>query len=299
MENVALLISEYIDDELDDESAAVLTARLKEDATAVDDLVLTSFIHSQLIDLISQRRVQRNVVGDSFDENDVADTARRQAGWAGRPTSLERIVSEGRQAAPVSRTHWLRNRLALAATLLIAACLFIVAYNLLSRPAIVAQLSKSAGCRWQIVDSELPIGVLLRAGQELNLIEGRALVTFVSGAQIVLEGPTKMCLDSPMATELASGRITASVPTQAIGFSVSSPMARFVDLGTEFALKLDVDKGYVLQVFDGLVEVQSAVRDGDASQKPLRISELTAVRFHAGSGKIVVEPYDESERLSL
>jgi ferric-dicitrate binding protein FerR (iron transport regulator) len=148
-------------------------------------------------------------------------------------------------------------------------------------------------------DSELPVGALLRAGQELNLIEGRALVTFVSGAQIVLEGPTQMRLDSPMATELAGGRITASVPTQAIGFSVSSPMARFVDLGTEFTLNQDVDKGFVLQVFDGLVEVQLPVRDGDASQKPLRISELTAVRFHAGSGKIVVEPYDESERLSL
>jgi hypothetical protein len=280
MINTPLLISQYLDDDLDDQSADLLTESLRDNASATDDLVIASYIHSQLFDLMGQRRVQDNVANDSFMEDDFAyserQTASRSAGRFG-----------------------VRRPLGLAAALMVAASVFALAYWSLTRPVIIGQLSRCAGCRWQAPEGNLPVGTLLRAGQELRLVEGRALVTFASGVQIVLEGPTRLRLDSEASADLSNGRITTNVPSQAIGFTITSPIAKFVDLGTEFGLRMNAGEGFELHVFDGLVEVQLAQRDGEVARKPLRISEISAIRYNAESDDVALQPYDQSERMSL
>lgn len=208
---------------------------------------------------------------------------------------------ESRRPNPASMAApWrIRGRLGLAAAVMIAAMLGGLALWTLSRPVIVAQLTRSAGCVWKGTDGELPMGTLLHAGQQLVLTEGRALVTFTSGAQVVLEGPTTMRLLSSGAAELSNGRITTTVPTQAIGFTISSPLARFIDLGTEYGLKVVADKSFELNVFHGLVELQFVEGAGQAARKPLRISEVSAVRYDAETGEISSGFCDEGERISL
>ena len=94
-----------------------------------------------------------------------------------------------------------------------------------------------------------------------------------------------------------AGRFGAQVPTQAIGFTVATPIARFVDLGTEFSVSLEPTNSCELQVFDGLVEMRLP-QHADRAAEQLRISEGSAVRFDAGTFDVHSIPYDEEQRIA-
>jgi ferric-dicitrate binding protein FerR (iron transport regulator) len=301
MDSISELISRYLDDDLDDQAFDRLSDLLRGNDSATDDLAINSYIHSQLIDLTSRRRVQGSVADDAFIDGVGANRSAQRIQWsamvAGPATS--KVTSDRREAGSAATRLWFRHPMGLAAAVMIAAGVLALTYWSHSRPLIVAQLSRAVGCHWLGPDSDLPIGTLLRAGQELNLSEGRALVTFASGTQVVLEGPSRLRLESAGAAELSFGRITTTVPTQAIGFTISSPNARFIDLGTEFGLRVDTAKGFELHVFDGLVEVQFVGREGHAAPKPLRISEISAIHYDDETGAITSGPCDENEWMSL
>jgi ferric-dicitrate binding protein FerR (iron transport regulator) len=105
------------------------------------------------------------------------------------------------------------------------------------------------------------------------------VITFSSGAKLMLEGPATLRIHSPMEVELVGGQVAAKVPRQAVGFKVDSSLAEFIDLGTEFTVDLKADKSFTLHVFDGMVELRLDERFGKAAKKPARISEVRAVSF--------------------
>ncbi len=55
---------------------------------------------------------------------------------------------------------------------------------------------------------------------------------------------------------MVTGRVTANVPPQAIGFRIDTPDMEVVDLGTEFALKVDSSGKSRLVVLEGEVEAR-------------------------------------------
>jgi ferric-dicitrate binding protein FerR (iron transport regulator) len=112
-----------------------------------------------------------------------------------------------------------------------------------------------------------------------------------------MEGPTTLRIDSPKDVQLVSGKIAAKVPIPAIGFTVHSSLAEFIDLGTEFTLQLDAERTFQLHVFEGLVEVRLNKRFGNAAQRPATIAEVFAVEFDVKSGDIVKFPFEEGKRM--
>jgi ferric-dicitrate binding protein FerR (iron transport regulator) len=141
------------------------------------------------------------------------------------------------------------------------------------------------------------VGTLLESGRELTLVKGQALITFVNGTQMMLEGPVGLRLDSASEVQLQRGFVATKVPTQAIGFTVSTSLARFVDLGTQFTIRLDADKTFDLYVFEGLVELQLDGRFGKTAHQPLRIAEVRAVHFDASSTEVVALPFNQGEQM--
>ncbi|MGD9633730.1 MAG: hypothetical protein AB7G28_20320 [Pirellulales bacterium] len=286
MQDISRLISDYLDGELDADGAARLTELLRQDPTVVDQLVTDSFVHSQLLDWMNVRQLRDELLADAFSDAEL-DRCTLEAELAEEAEQLARTQSRRRW------TMWLAG---LAATLLIATSLLTAGY-FASRPAIVAQLTQDHGCQWEAGANQLAVGSLLHAGQLLKLKSGRAMLTFASGAQLVLEGPTTAQLVSSSKVSLHAGRVGAQVPTQAIGFTVATPIAEFVDLGTEFTLALEADNSSTLQVFDGLVELRLPAHEARGPER-LRISEGSAVRFEAASFDISSIPYDEEQRIT-
>jgi len=300
MDDIPSFISDYLDGELDDPGVERLAESLRHDPATVDQLVLSSFIHSQLSHWLNVRQMRDEILADAFIGVDVSGRS---------PGQFEEVVAAERAAGSTANGSaprfagrrtlrgWLGLVAALATVLLVAASIFTAAYVVYSRPVIVAQLTEATDCRWDASSEPLSVGSLLHAGQPLQLNRGRALLTFACGAQMVLVGPATVELASASEVDLRRGRVGAQVPTQAIGFTVATPSADFVDLGTEFTLALVENGACELQVFDGLVEMRLFERDGDTIEQRLRISEGSAVRFDAERRDVASIEYDRQQRL--
>jgi hypothetical protein len=285
MQRTSLLISDFLIGELDAAGIAELTELLRADPAVVDQLVFDSYVHSQLHDWMHVRKFRDELLADAFRDCELDHCA------------LDSVAPLDELKLSPSRSRRRIGILAgLAASVLVVASMFAVGY-FASRPAIVAQLTEASNCQWEAGANSLAVGTLLHAGQPLRLKSGRAMLTFASGAQLILDGPAAVELRSEMTADLSAGRVGALVPTQAIGFTVATPAVRFVDLGTEFTLELEPNNSCELQVFDGLVEMQLPPHAERAAEQ-LRISEGSAVRFDADSFDVRSIPYDEEQRIS-
>jgi hypothetical protein len=298
MQRVPQLITGYLDHDLNDQEIQLLADALRHNPTEIDRLVLHSFIHSQLSEWMGVRPMCADLLTEALDRLTVSASSHAQEGqgngrWNDRSTGL------GRRSGGMPPHPWRKRLAALAAAVFLAILVGGAFYAIASRPVFVAQLTEIKNCKWDPVDAEILVGTLLADGQRLQLGEGRALITFVSGAQIIMAGPTSLRLDSPTAADLQRGRITTNVPTQAIGFTVTTSCATFIDLGTEFTLQLEAKNACELQVFDGLVELHLPAPSAGVEPQRLRISEGSAVRLNAQSGSVSAISYDPTQRLSL
>jgi hypothetical protein len=139
----------------------------------------------------------------------------------------------------------------------------------------VAVLLRAPGAEWD--ETELPTrpGAPLRPGR-LRLKSGLAHIEFYSGATVVLEGPAELRLISRSEAYCARGRLRATVPPQAHGFTIGSPKLRLVDRGTEFGLRVGEGEPTEVHVFQGKVElyddaVQEAVKNELTTGRGLRL----------------------------
>jgi hypothetical protein len=103
-------------------------------------------------------------------------------------------------------------------------------------------------------DCPLNPGDPLRRGQRLELTQGAVEIAFDCGAQITLEGPAVLHLNSAWGATLQRGTLKANVPAEAIGFRISNPAVDVVDLGTEFSLVAGPADTAELFVLKGKVE---------------------------------------------
>ena len=103
---------------------------------------------------------------------------------------------------------------------------------------LVAQLTGSKGCEWKN-GAVIQPGQQLHKDQKLELVKGLAEITFDCGAQVVLEGPASFNINSAWSATLSSGSLRASLPPEALGFSISNPTVEVVDNGTEFTMLTD------------------------------------------------------------
>lgn len=133
----------------------------------------------------------------------------------------------------------------------------------------IATVVKSSHCKW--AGSTLPTaeGSRVSAGI-LELVEGLATLRFDSGAEVVLEAPATIELIDAMNCRLRRGTLVADVPPSAIGFSVDTQDAKVVDYGTRFGVSTGDDGKYMVQVLEGLVEVN---HKGEQEIKQLRAGQ--------------------------
>jgi ferric-dicitrate binding protein FerR (iron transport regulator) len=289
MDHVQQLISGYLDGELSGEEASELASALEKDAASVDRLVFHSFIHAQMLEWMDHLPARARMSSTALEAEP------RRAMHMASGTLRGDMPGRRTGAMQATSSHW--PRLAVAAAIFIAAGVIALAYSLAMRPGVVGQLSQATSCRWAPSQPAPSVGTLFDDGQELVLEQGTALVTFVSGAQLQLEGPTSLRLVSEQETHLHYGQIAAKVPTTARGFTVTSPLGRFIDLGTEFTLRLDAEKSFVLHVFEGLVELQLDERFGESASQPVRVAEVRAVLFDVATGEVAVKQFEEGKQM--
>lgn len=271
-----VLTGDYLDGEIDSAGVRELARRLRIDGHAVDRFVATCRLHWQLFDLARQNAVR----ADALQDSEVSQSNHR--------VSVDlAAVGNGIHAAPSSR----RGGPYLALAFGLAALATVVVWSLWRAP-VVAQLSDvSTDAAWD--GDSLGAGSLMRRGENVSLARGRCSVTLTSGARVIIQAPAAMTLSGENEIRLTSGRLTAIVPRQAAGFRIETAVGHFVDLGTEFMLRLADSDQCQLQVFKGLVEFQPV----DDRGGPLRVPGGRAIGYDASDRKITVLDYDPEQRM--
>ena len=150
-------------------------------------------------------------------------------------------------------------------------------------PRVAATLTGMVDCEWAS-DLEAPTyGEQLRTNRLLKLDAGLAQLTFESGAKLILQGPAEFLIRSDMKGTLSIGKLTAVVPQQAHGFSVATPSAEVVDLGTEFGIEVDGTGRTEVHVFEGEVISWQADSQGDIQGEALSLTTNAAASYELDS----------------
>ncbi len=186
--------------------------------------------------------------------------------WATEDVAAEltHVVSPHRKAGERSKRRLLAVATVAASVAIVVMSLWMFWYqddpsHLIAHPsdgdgvptfASLGTIRQMEGCVW-----ESPI-TLASGGKfspgSLTLVSGNAELQFTSGTNIVLEGPCEVEVLSADAAYLLAGKIFVDVTELSDGFTLETPDATVVDLGTEYAVSLD-DESTEVHVFEGSV----------------------------------------------
>lgn len=126
----------------------------------------------------------------------------------------------------------------------------------------VARVAATRNCRWSGGTVELGFGAEVAGGQMLELETGLAELTFAGGARLVLEGPAAFRIPDSTTVELYSGRVAATIPEGATGFSVRTPNLVVSEAGAQYGIFAGKDGADEVHVFEGAVEAKAVDRRG-------------------------------------
>jgi hypothetical protein len=116
------------------------------------------------------------------------------------------------------------------------------------------------------------------ADRTLRVRSGLAELKFAQGASVVIQGPAEFEARSKNSGFLRRGKLIATVPTRAIGFTIDTPTTEIVDLGTEFAVEVDDQQNAEVHVFKGVVETRQ-LNSPTGQKGNVRITAGNALRI--------------------
>lgn len=196
-----------------------------------------------------------------------------------RELALERIsnpeVQNPKVISPVFRP------IAWIATAAAIALMTTLIFSHFSKPEVIATLVSGENASWESALPTTP-GSDLTAGT-LNLTSGIATIRFKSGAEVMLEAPAQLVLETSMRGKLLAGSAIIEVPEPAIGFIIETPDGYAVDHGTQFAVSVNKEtQRSDFEVLEGEISVHlpnndKEVRLGD--QESASISKSTLRSF--------------------
>lgn len=163
------------------------------------------------------------------------------------------------------------------------------------KPAVSARVVELADCRWSDDRFTLAAGQELPPGARMRLQAGYAEIAFSDGASVVLAGPATFVVDSSNSSQLLAGKLTARVPPTARGFTVATPTARVIDLGTAFGVEVDAAGETEVHVFDG--RVQMVAHEPQAVPVELGANESARIDSNSKLSRDAASPDDFVQRI--
>lgn len=138
-------------------------------------------------------------------------------------------------------------------------------------------------------------GSSIQRGESLSLMSGMIEVQLRQGTTVMVQGPADWTIDDDNAATLTKGKLLARVPPQAVGFTVTTPTARYVDLGTEFGVAVGDDASSYMRVFRGKVLGDTrAIAGADATvASSVVVRAGQAIQSVAGAALQVLPAIDE------
>lgn len=142
---------------------------------------------------------------------------------------------------------------------------------------------------WQS-EGSIGIGKRLMTNQKpLRLEKGIVQILFDNRAEIAIEAPAEFRILTDEQLQLNYGRLYASIPQEALGFSVNTPNSKIVDLGTEFGIDVNTPEHTEVHVINGKTNLYYG--EGKSKQVSL-VSEGFAKKVSAATGMVDIPCQD-------
>jgi hypothetical protein len=171
----------------------------------------------------------------------------------------------------------------------VAAIILIIVFVKLAPPATgikVAVLSDSINAKWADMDGTMEKGSsIFTSRQNLLLREGYAKLLYDNQAQVTIEAPAEFQILAEDKINLRYGKIYATVPSQAIGFTITTQSAKVIDLGTEFGVQASFDGTTELHVYKGKTTLIAGISQD--SKQTVEVVAGKAARTRTDSSQIM------------
>jgi hypothetical protein len=170
----------------------------------------------------------------------------------------------------------------------------------------VGRVTGTADCRWADLQTAAADGDSVCLGRRYVLAAGLMEITYGNGARVILEGPATFQVESAGGGYLSVGKLTARVesresrvesqgrrgdrsPLSTLDsqlFSVRTPTALVVDLGTEFGVEVDQSGTTRSYVFRGRVQLRPT-RGGKETGRVIPLEEDDSASVQAAQDRTV------------
>ncbi|MBA3484778.1 MAG: FecR domain-containing protein [Pirellulales bacterium] len=132
-------------------------------------------------------------------------------------------------------------------------------------PAGVATVHALSDVSW--VKGAKPAALLssVQVDQEFEFSKGTVELVFHTGADVKIFGPAKFTVQSDMSILCSRGRVNTLVGESGKGFTIDTPKARIVDLGTQFGVDISATGDTQVVVFQGSVDLEKSAADAAKS----------------------------------
>lgn len=155
----------------------------------------------------------------------------------------------------------------------------------------VATVIDSIDAQWGDTSRDFQTGSrLITSRDEFSLREGIVKILFDDSAKVLIEAPAAFEVISENHVKLHYGRIYSTVPTEAIGFTVSTLSADIVDLGTEFGVEVDYSGDTVLHVIKGKTSLSAGNK---TSQSGILVNAGNAKKVSEDTYAVTDVPCDD------
>lgn len=213
------------------------------------------------------------------------------------PEAKEEVTEPQATAAPAERP---RRRMKVSRSSVIAfvvaeaAILLIILFLRISPSSVeVATITDSMGAVFASEAAQPAGSRLSNRKDSLWLQKGAVTIAFDYGAEVVIEAPAEFRLNSAEDMTLLYGRLYAHVPGRSKGFSVATPSASIIDLGTEFAVKVDFDGTSDVHTIQGKVSlIPGAKGQTTGESRILTASEARQIRVSGEVSEIPLKATD-------
>jgi hypothetical protein len=157
----------------------------------------------------------------------------------------------------------------------------------------IATVTGLSRMKWAANAVRAPLLSRVAIGQHFEFSQGALEVTFDTGAQVKVFGPAKFEVISPRSICCSRGRVTTLVGESGKGFTIETPKARIVDLGTQFGVDISEKGDTQVVVFQGSVDL---TRSDAAADLASNNAEKWTRRLNQGEA-LMVNNTGKTERL--
>jgi hypothetical protein len=142
-------------------------------------------------------------------------------------------------------------------------------------PKYVATLTQVSDAQWGRGTPVYRAGSRVLGG-DFELLQGVARLAYDGGIELIVEAPARLRLESESVASLVAGKIVFRADDASAPFTLNTPSSVLVDLGTEYAVEVGMEREEV-HVFSG--EVQRVAKESGQETQPLLLMAGEARSF--------------------